>query len=107
MFKDKLTEAMRDPWDRLHAMLIRMSERLTDDEGGERKIFRDSLLENAVELCDLLTRLNVTKDPELEKARRMLEQAVTLTDIKDLRADESSRIELKTSVEEIINKFNW
>jgi hypothetical protein len=37
----------------------------------------------------------------------MLEQAVTLTDIKDLRADESSRIELKTSVDEIINKFNW
>jgi len=107
MFKDKLQEAMRDPWDRLHAMLIRMSERLTDDDGGERKIFRDSLLENAVELCDLLTRLNVTKDPELEKARRMLEQAVTLTDIKDLRADESSRIELKASVEEIINKFNW
>ncbi len=107
MFQDKLQEAMRDPWDRLHSMLIRMSERLTDDEGGERKIFRDSLLENAVELCDLLTRLNVTKDPELEKARRMLEQAVTLTDIKDLRADESSRIELKTSVDEIINKFNW
>jgi hypothetical protein len=107
MFQDKLQEAMRDPWDRLHAMLIRMSERLTDDDGGERKIFRDSLLENAVELCDLLTRLNVTKDPELEKARRMLEQAVTLTDIKDLRADESSRIELKASVEEIINKFNW
>ena len=107
MFQDKLQEAMRDPWDRLHGMLIRMSERLTDDEGGERKIFRDSLLENAVELCDLLTRLNVTKDPELEKARRMLEQAVTLTDIKDLRADESSRIELKASVEEIINKFNW
>ena len=107
MFQDKLQEAMRDPWDRLHAMLIRMSERLTDDDGGERKIFRDSLLENAVELCDLLTRLNVTKDPELEKARRMLEQAVTITDIKDLRADESSRIELKASVEEIINKFNW
>ena len=107
MFQDKLQEAMRDPWDRLHAMLIRMSERLTDAEGGERKIFRDSLLENAVELCDLLTRLNVTKDPELEKARRMLEQAVTITDIKDLRSDESSRIELKASVEEIINKFNW
>jgi hypothetical protein len=107
MFKDKLQEAMRDPWDRLHGMLVRMSERLTDGEDGERKIFRDSLLENAVELCDLLTRLNVTKDPELEKARRMLEQAVTSTDIKDLRADEGARLELKTNVQDIINKFNW
>jgi hypothetical protein len=87
-------------------MLVRMSERLTDNEDG-RKIFRDSLLENAVELCDLLTRLNVTKDPELEKARRMLEQAVTTTDIKDLRDDEGARLELKTNVQDIINKFNW
>jgi len=107
MFKDKLTEAMRDPWDRLHDMLVRMSERLTDSESGDRKIFRDSLLDNAVELCDLLTRLNVTKDPELEKARRMLEQAVTTTDIKDLRSDEGARLELKTNVQDIINKFNW
>jgi hypothetical protein len=98
---------MRDPWDRLHDMLVRMSERLTDSESGDRKIFRDSLLDNAVELCDLLTRLNVTKDPELEKARRMLEQAVTTTDIKDLRSDEGARLELKTNVQDIINKFNW
>jgi len=107
MFSDKLTEAMRDPWDRLHTMLNRMAERLTDNEDGDRKIFRDSIIDNAVELCDLLTRLNVTKDPELEKARRMLEQAVTSTDIKDLRAMPSARLELKTDVQNILNKFQW
>jgi hypothetical protein len=98
---------MRDPWDRLHTMLNRMAERLTDNEDGDRKIFRDSIIDNAVELCDLLTRLNVTKDPELEKARRMLEQAVTSTDIKDLRALSSARLELKTDVQSILNKFQW
>jgi hypothetical protein len=107
MFKDKLTEAMRDPWDRLHAMLTRMTERLTDNEDGDRKIFRDSLIDNAVELCDLLTRLNVTSDPELEKARRMLEKAVTSTDVEDLRKLPSARMELKTNMQDILNKFQW
>ena len=107
MFQDKLAEAMRDPWDRLHAMLGRMSERLADNEDGTRKIFRDSIIDNAVELCDLLTRLNVTKDPELEKARRMLEQSVTCMDVADLRNDEGAREQLKSDVDAILNKFNW
>ena len=107
MFGDKLAEAMRDPWDRLHKVLTHMTDKLTDNEDGDRKIFRDSIIDNAVELCDLLTRLNVVKDPELEKARRMLEQAVTSTDIKDLRALSSARLELKTDVQSILNKFQW
>ena len=107
MFQDKLAEAMRDPWDRLHAMLGRMSERLADNEDGTRKIFRDSIIDNAIELCDLLTRLNVTKDPELEKARRMLEQSVTCMDVADLRNDEGAREQLKSDVDAILNKFNW
>jgi len=107
MFDNKLAEAMRDPWDRLHKVLTHMTDKLTDDEDGDRKIFRDSIIDNAVELCDLLTRLNVVKDPELEKARRMLERAVTNTDIKDLRALGSARLELKTDVQDILNKFQW
>ena len=107
MFDNKLAEAMRDPWDRLHKVLTHMTDKLTDNEDGDRKIFRDSIIDNAVELCDLLTRLNVVKDPELEKARRMLEQAVTSTDIKDLRTLSSARLELKTDVQSILNKFQW
>jgi hypothetical protein len=107
MFDNKLAEAMRDPWDRLHKVLTHMTDKLTDNEDGDRKIFRDSIIDNAVELCDLLTRLNVVKDPELEKARRMLEKAVTSTDVKDLRTLSSARLELKTDVQDILNKFKW
>ena len=107
MFENKLADAMRDPWDRLHKVLTHMTDKLTDNEDGDRKIFRDSIIDNAVELCDLLTRLNVVKDPELEKARRMLEKAVTSTDVKDLRALSSARLELKADVQDILNKFKW
>lgn len=107
MYNDKLAEAMRDPWERLHELLTKMSDTLTDSPDGKRKIFRDSIVNNAVGLCDLLTRLNVTKDPELEKARRMLEHTVLGVDPEDLRKIPSARQELKSSVDEIISKFNW
>jgi hypothetical protein len=107
MYNDKLAEAMRDPWERLHELLTKMSDTLTDSPDGKRKIFRDSIVNNAVGLCDLLTRLNVTKDPELEKARRMLEHTVLGIDPEDLRKMPSARQELKSSVDEIISKFNW
>jgi hypothetical protein len=44
--------------------------------GDDKKIFRNSLVDNALELTNLLTRLNVTKDPKLEQARQALEQSL-------------------------------
>ncbi|NBX50742.1 hypothetical protein EBT25_12580 [bacterium] len=87
-------------------MLTHMVDRLTD-EGDERKVFRDSLLANPIELCDLLTRLNVTKDPQLEEARRMLEKAVRTHDVKDLRESAGARVELRSDVQTILDKFSW
>jgi hypothetical protein len=55
----------------------------------------------------LLSRLNVTNDPKLEEARRMLERSVCNLDAEDLRKIPSARAELKNSVDDIINKFNW
>jgi len=107
MYQSKLADAMREPWNRLRDMLERMADRLADTESGERKIFRDSIIDNAVEMCDLLTRLNVTKDPALEEARRMLERAIAGMDPKDLRESQGARLELRSSVQNIIGKFNW
>jgi hypothetical protein len=107
MYQDKYAQAMRDPWNRLHEMLLKISERMSDEDNGDRKIFRDSLVTNALDLCGLLGRLNVAKDPELEKARRMLEQSMSGVDIKDIRELQSARVELKASVNDILSKFNW
>lgn len=107
MFNQKLAEAMREPWERLHDVLTHMAERLTDAPDGTRNIFRDSIVNKPLELCGLLSKLNVTKDPQLEEARRMLEKALSGIDAEDLRKLPSARAELKSSVESIINKFSW
>jgi len=107
MFNQKLAEAMREPWQRLHDVLLHMTERLSDASDGTRNIFRDSIVNKPLELCALLSKLNVTKDPQLEEARRMLEVALVGVSPDDLRNIPSARAELKSSVQEIINKFTW
>lgn len=107
MYNDKLAQAMREPWERLHEMLTHMAARLQDQPDGTRNIFRDSIVNKPMELCGLLSKLNVTRDPQLEEARRMLERALSGVDPEDLRKLPSARAELKASVDEIIGKFNW
>ena len=104
---NKLAEAMREPWDRLHEMLVGISEKLTDVEGDSKKRYHDTLISNPIELCSLLTKLNVTNDPKLEEARRQLEMTMLGADIEDLKGHAPARVELKSKVDEILKRFDW
>lgn len=106
-YDDRLGATTKDLWDRLHGVLAHMADRLADASDGERKIFRDSLLETPVKLCGLLTRLNITNDPKLEAARKSLESAVCGIDVKDLRESQGARLEVKTQVEDILKRFDF
>ena len=99
---ERVTHAMKDAWDRLHECLSRMSEKLS---GTDKQIFRDSLVNNAVELCATLTKLNVTNDPKLEDARQKLERALVGIDAKELRKSEDTRKDVKARVDEILSMF--
>jgi hypothetical protein len=107
-YSDKLAEAMREPWERLHKMLVGMSEKLTDIEGDDsKKRYHDTLISNPIELCGLLTKLNVTNDPKLEEARRQLELTMLGADIESIKEDADSRSALKSKVDAILGKFDW
>ena len=107
-YSNKLAEAMREPWERLHKMLVGMSEKLTDIEGDDsKKRYHDTLISNPIELCGLLTKLNVTNDPKLEEARRQLELTMLGADIESIKEDADSRSALKSKVDAILGKFDW
>jgi hypothetical protein len=55
----------------------------------------------------LLTKLNVTKDPKLEEARRQLEMAMIGADIEDIKEDPHARSDLKSRVDDILKRFEW
>lgn len=99
--------AMRDVWDRLHAVLTRISDRLTVEADGSKRKFHDTLVTNADELCELLTTLNVTQDPALERARARLNDALLGVSPAELRKEDSTRAEVKQKVDAILNDFDW
>lgn len=108
-FNDRLKDAMREPWEKLHKTLTHISEKLTDVDGDDetKKRYHDTLITNAQDLCGLLTHLNVTKDPMLEQARRSLELTMLGIDIEAIKESPDVRSSVKAKVDDILNKFNW
>jgi hypothetical protein len=114
-FNEQLQTAQMENWKKLHTALTHFSHKLTDgvhEEGkkmGEakpQKLF-DSMIEQAVDLCDVLTDMNITKDPTLEKARQQLANAITGVTIEDLRKSEGARVLTKQKVDAVLSAFDW
>jgi hypothetical protein len=107
-FDERLAEAMRTPWERLHTVLTAMSEKLKDEDGEEsKKRYHDSLVTNAVDLCGLLDKMNITNDPKLEDARKQLEATMLGADIEYIKESSMVRENLKNKVDAILQKFEW
>lgn len=100
-YDTKLADAMKGIWDRLHECLTHMSDKL----GGENKRLHASMVDNAVELCGMLSHLNVTRDPKLEEARQHLERTMMGVSIDELRKHEDARKDLKSKVDDILSMF--
>ena len=83
--EQRVNQAMKEAWNRLHKCLTHMSERLANTEEGERQKFHGTLVSNSVELCGLLTKFNITNDPQLEIARRELAYAIANVDYSSLK----------------------
>ncbi len=87
--KDDLAEATKTLFERFHKYVNRMYERLENED----KTFHDTLVSNILDIAEVLPKLNVTGNPELN---RLCEQATLklckfapeyLRDDLDIRAD--------------------
>lgn len=104
---EQLASATKDSWTRLYEALSRLSDRLTVDEDGKKKIFHDTIVTGAVDLCELLTAMNVTQDPQLESARRQLQEVLLGVTPKELRDEDGTRVLTKQKVDQILSAFDW
>lgn len=85
---------VNEVWTRIHDHVAKMVERLgaykvTKD--GVQGAFRDSLVENIRELCDIMPALNVTNNNALEDMRQTLMQELCAIDAPVLRDDTKVR----------------
>lgn len=99
-YSTQLQSAMTDVWQRTYDALSRMSERLDHSEG--KKIFRDSLVENVLDMVELLRACNVTGDTQMTAMADRLDAALRFVTPDGLRRSETARIETKAAVDAAI-----
>lgn len=103
--RDRLEDAMIEPWDRLYEEIVHIRTKMTPKEDGKPSKLFASMLENALRLCETLKSLNVLDDPKLEEARRQLELSLENVDIKSLRESPELRESVKTKMNDLVEKF--
>lgn len=110
-FEQQLAAAQQENWQKLHAALRLFSNKLVDKEGtdGEAKPQKlyVTMIDGAQDLCGLLTDMNFSKDPALEKARQQLENVIAGLTIEDLRKSEGTRVLTKQKVDAVLSAFDW
>lgn len=93
----------RDLWHRLYEAVEHMATRLAaykvTEEGVEHP-FRDTVVTNLIKLTDVLPKLNVTHDPELDRLADRV-RASLLFDPQELRESDSIRAETAKRAAEI------
>jgi hypothetical protein len=102
-----LQVASRELWQRLYEAVSHLAERLQAYKvtgNGVEHPFRDSVVTNLVKLVDILPKLNVTADPELERLAAEV-RASLLVDPQELRKSESARTETATAASAIAKRM--
>ena len=98
---DAQAKAMQDVWQRLFDRVKHMAEKLADPKA----IFRDSMIENAREICSLLPRLNFADDPNLEALRQQVESTL-IKHPEALRNDSDLRRDTAAEAKAIMDKMS-
>lgn len=93
--------AMKEVWVRMYDRVKHMAEKLADPKA----IFRDSMVENAREICDILPRLNFNDDPDLERMRQEVE-AKLIKHPDALRNDPDLRRDTAAEAKAIMDKMS-
>ena len=104
-YAEALNTAMNDVWQRVHKALSNMSERLDYADDTNKKIFRDSLVNNVIDICDLLRDFNVSGSSQMEAMRVQLEDALRGVTPDALREDAHLRAQTKRNVDDILKSL--
>lgn len=95
-------DAAHECWNRLHNVVSKAALRISDPKA----VFRDSLIENIYEMCDLLPKLNVTDDPNLEKMRQEVEKTIAGISANDCRNIKTARQDAAQSLSSVMSKMS-
>jgi hypothetical protein len=98
--------AVRDVFQRVSMRMEHMLKRLKEVEANDGKGIRESMMNNINDLADLLPKLNITGNQEIDAVARQLKQDLASISSDDLRENQSSRIAAAQAARDILNKVS-
>jgi hypothetical protein len=94
----RLTVAMKDVYVRLMDVIQHYADKMRDPKA----IFRDSTVQNLIDLVDTLPGLNITGDPNLKAIRRRLAETLYQIEPDTLRKDDAERASAAQEAQDIL-----
>ena len=101
-YRNQLEAAMADVNGRVRVVAERMSERLDYGDKDTKKVFRDTLVSNVLEMVDLMDACNLTGNQTMKDNAQALRDALHGIDADDLREDPRLRRATKKAVDDVI-----
>jgi hypothetical protein len=100
--RQSLSRGIRDLWVRLTAVVAHMADKLNDPESR----FHASLVTNVFDLVDLLPRLNVNQDEELNRFAAEIKDRLCNFSAHDLKKNEILRVATATDAAQILSQMD-
>lgn len=104
-YLDRLNGAIADVRTRLLEGLHHLSDRLSPDDNGDRKRFRNNMLETFAETVASVRALNLTKDEAIESLALEAERAVAGVDIDIVKENDTARANVLARVNSVLEAF--
>lgn len=98
--------AVRDVFQRVSMRMEHILKRLKEVEADDGKGIRESMMRNVSELADLLPKLNITNNPDIDGIASQIKQELATISSDDLRENQSSRIAAAQSARDILSKVS-
>lgn len=95
------TQAVKDCYRRVHDVVSKLHERLSIEDA----VFKDSLINNARDLMNVLPGLNITQDPELDALHS--EITALLISPQTLRNNPAARKATADAADAILSRLSW
>lgn len=102
-----LRSGTRDLWQRLYDAVSRMSTRMAEynspEDGSKPKLYK-SMVGNIVELVDVLPRLNISGDTELDRLTESVRRSL-IVDTEELKKSEVLRVDTARAANDIMQRM--
>lgn len=101
---DQMEGALRTAWQRLEADVAKVRERMEATPDGERKIFRNSIIDNLRETCDILDSLNVFGSAELTATCKYVREHIAV-EPETLRTQETAALQVLANADALLERM--